>query len=181
MKQLKQPDFPGLVIIQPDKYNDTRGSFSEIFNYDAFCISNLEASFVQDNISISKKNILRGLHFQNTPNEQGKLITVIKGVVRDVAVDIRENSSCFGKHFSIELSDQNNTQLWIPPGFAHGFVSLEDDTIVLYKCDNYYNKKSEGGIIWNDPDLNIDWGIESPILSEKDKTLPSFKELQTLF
>ena len=179
--QMMQTDFPGLVIIQPEKHIDIRGSFSEIFNYYAFEINNLKASFVQDNISISNKNILRGLHFQYPPKEQGKLITVIRGMVRDVVIDIRRNSSCFGKHYSIELSDKNNTQLWIPPGFAHGFVSLEENTIVLYKCDNYYNKESEGGIIWNDPDLNTNWGIKSPILSEKDKTLQSFKKLQTLF
>lgn len=136
-------------------------------------------SFLQDNLSISHKNVLRGLHFQHGRFAQAKLVRVVRGRVRDVVVDLRESSPTFGKHLTIELSEQNRQALFIPKGFAHGFLSLEDQTVFQYKCDSYYHPQAEGGIIYNDPDLQIEWGMEDAqlILSEKDLNLPRFKEL----
>ena len=131
--------------------------------------------------SRSKKGVLRGLHFQNPPYEQGKLVRVIKGSVRDVAVDIRTNSLTYGQYIIEELSASNQAMMWIPPGFAHGFITLEEDTIFVYKCTNLYHKESEGGIRWDDEKLNIEWGIASPLVSDKDKLLPELKAAQILF
>jgi len=131
--------------------------------------TNLNVEFVQDNESQSNKGVLRGLHFQKPPHAQGKLVRVVKGSVLDVAVDIRKSSKTFGKHFSIVLSEENKTQFYVPPGFAHGFLVLEDNTIFSYKCTGFYNKESEVSLRWDDGDINIDWGIKDPILSEKDK------------
>jgi len=131
--------------------------------------TNLNVEFVQDNESQSNKGVLRGLHFQKPPHAQGKLVRVVKGSVLDVAVDIRKSSKTFGKHFSIVLSEENKTQFYVPPGFAHGFLVLEDNTIFSYKCTGFYNKESEVSLRWDDRDINIDWGIKDPILSEKDK------------
>lgn len=125
--------------------------------------------------------MLRGLHFQNPPFAQGKLVRVVSGAVNDVIVDIRKNSTTFGKHLVVRLDERNRHMLWVPPGFAHGFVALEDQTVFLYKVSNVYSKESEGGIIWNDPDLSINWGIESPLVSEKDLLLGKLRELQTAF
>ena len=125
--------------------------------------------------------MLRGLHFQKPPYAQGKLVRVIKGSVLDVAVDIRKGSPTYGKHQSIVLSEQNQKQFWIPPGFAHGFISLEDDTIFCYKCTNYYHKASEGSLLWNDPDLNIDWGMNEALLSEKDLIAKAFTNFESPF
>jgi len=127
------------------------------------------------------KGVLRGLHFQNQPYAQGKLVRVMRGAVLDVAVDIRKASPTYGKWVSIVLTGENKYMYWIPDGFAHGFLTLEDDTVFFYKCTNIYNKASEGSIRWNDPDLNIDWGIDDPILSDKDKVSPLFKDLITSF
>ncbi len=124
---------------------------------------------MQDNESLSRKNVLRGLHLQLPPHAQAKLIRVIKGSILDVAVDLRKNSDTFGEHFKHVLSGENKKQLYIPEGFAHGFLTLEDDTLINYKCSNYYHAESESSILWNDPDLNIDWGIQNPILAEKDR------------
>jgi dTDP-4-dehydrorhamnose 3,5-epimerase len=177
----EQPDIPGLLIIQPDVFYDARGYFFESYNKDKFIQIGINAEFVQDNQSLSAKGILRGLHFQNPPFAQGKLLSVIKGSVLDVAVDIRKNSPSYGKYFSLILSGENKTMFWIPSGFAHGFLSLEDNTIFSYKCTLTYNKKSEGSIRWNDPDLNIDWKIKDPLASEKDQNAPFFKDLNTKF
>jgi dTDP-4-dehydrorhamnose 3,5-epimerase len=136
---------------------------------------------VQDNQSLSQKGVLRGLHFQNPPFAQGKLVRVIKGSVLDVAVDIRKDSPTYGEHFSVELSEENKTILWIPPGFAHGFVTLEDDTIFIYKCTAVYNKESEGSLIWNDEDLNIDWRVVNPLVSDKDIQAGNFNDFTTQF
>lgn len=172
----------GLLIIEPKVFGDERGYFFESFNKEKFQnLTGVEADFVQDNQSKSQKNVLRGLHFQKPPFAQGKLVRVIQGAVLDVAVDIRKNSPTYGKSFSIELSANNKTILWIPKGFAHGFVSLEDDTIFTYKCTDYYNPSSEGCIIWNDKALNIDWKIENPIISEKDKMGVSFEGFESIF
>ena len=141
----------------------------------------LDLDFVQDNLSLSNKGVLRGLHFQNPPFSQGKLVRVIKGSALDVAVDIRKDSLTYGEHFSIELSEENKTIFWLPPGFAHGFVALVDDTIFSYKCTNFYNKQSEEALLWCDEDLQIDWRIKSPIVSDKDRKAPHFSSLSSQF
>lgn len=174
--ELIQTSIPEVLLIRPDVYSDDRGYFMESFHSEKFSALGITFTFVQDNESKSQKNVLRGLHYQLPPFAQGKLIRVIKGAVLDIAVDIRRNSSTFGKWVSMELSEYNKQIAWIPTGFAHGFLTLEDDTIFTYKCTGLYNKASEGSIRWNDPDLNIDWGIKSPLLSEKDKIAPLLKD-----
>jgi len=159
----------GVLIIQPKVFEDERGYFYESYNEQSMMNAGLNLKFVQDNQSLSQKGVLRGLHFQNPPFAQGKLVRVIKGSVLDVAVDIRKGSSTYGKYVSIELTEQNKTMFWIPEGFAHGFLTLEDNTIFSYKCTNYYNKASEDCLLWSDPALSINWGINNPQLSEKDK------------
>lgn len=164
----------GLLIITPKVFFDERGYFYETFSVAKYKEFGITDTFVQDNQSLSQKGALRGLHFQAPPFAQGKLVRVVKGAVLDVVVDIRKDSATYGKHFSIELNEDNKTQFWIPAGFAHGFVTLEDNTIFEYKCTNYYNKASEGGILWNDADLNIQWGTSDAIISEKDQLLSPF-------
>lgn len=171
----------GLLIIEPAVFGDERGYFYESYNSDKYLEAGLDFTFVQDNLSKSSKDVLRGLHFQNPPFAQGKLVSVLKGAVLDVVVDIRKNSPTYGEHFAIELSEKNKIQFFLPPGFAHGFKTLEDDTIFSYKCTQVYNKASEGSIKWDDKDLNIDWQVENPIISEKDQHAPSFKNLQSKF
>lgn len=171
----------GLLIIKPRVFGDERGYFFESFREDIMKSNGVTSKFVQDNQSMSSKGILRGLHFQKDPFAQGKLVRVIKGSVLDVAVDIRKKSSTYGQHFLIELNEENKTMFYIPPGFAHGFLTLEDDTLFSYKCTNYYNKESEGAIRWNSKSLNVDWGIVNPILSSKDATAPTFDEFQSPF
>lgn len=164
-----KPEIEGLLIITPRVFEDDRGTFMESFNKGKFDEAvGREVSFVQDNQSVSKKGVLRGLHFQKPPFAQGKLVRVIKGSVIDIAVDIRKNSPTYGDYVAVELTAENNEQFWIPEGFAHGFVALEDETTFLYKCTNYYAPQCEGTLLWNDPSLNIDWGISDPIISEKD-------------
>lgn len=159
-----------LVVIKPRIFRDDRGYFFESFNRSKLDFLGNDLEFVQDNQSLSQKDVLRGLHFQNPPYAQAKLVSVIQGSVLDVAVDIRKQSPTYGKSFSIVLDGIDKSQLFIPAGFAHGFKTLENNTIFFYKCTNYYNKESEGCLLWNDPNLNINWDIENPILSEKDKT-----------
>lgn len=169
----------GCFVITPAVFSDERGSFFESFNQQAFLEkTGIEARFVQDNQSISQRGVVRGLHFQKGAYAQAKLVRVIKGSVLDVAVDLRKNSTTFGQHFSCILSEENNTQLFVPRGFAHGFSALENDTIFSYKCDNYYNKESESGIIYNDPQLDIDWMLSENemVVSEKDRRLKMLKE-----
>tara|TARA_R110000824_G_C14942416_1_gene649999 strand:- start:86 stop:628 length:543 start_codon:yes stop_codon:yes gene_type:complete len=178
MKLLRTP-IDGLLIVKPKIFGDDRGYFFESWNKTLFKEKGLDLNFVQDNQSLSQKGVLRGLHFQNPPLEQGKLVRVIRGSVLDVAVDMRKTSQTYGKHYSINLSGENNISFWIPPGFAHGFVTLEDNTIFTYKCTALYNKQSEGSIIWNDEDLKIDWGITNPIVSEKDQESLRFCELES--
>jgi dTDP-4-dehydrorhamnose 3,5-epimerase len=158
-----------LVVIIPKVFKDDRGYFFESFNRSKLDVLGNDLEFVQDNQSLSQKDVLRGLHFQNPPYAQAKLVSVIQGSVLDVAVDIRKESPTYGKSFSIILDGIDKNQLFIPIGFAHGFKTLENNTIFFYKCTNYYNKESEGCLLWNDPDLNINWDIENPMLSEKDK------------
>ena len=173
---------PDLLIIKPNVFRDDRGYFFESYNKEFFLSQGIDQNFVQDNESKSNKGVLRGLHFQRPPFAQGKLVRVIKGAVLDVAVDLRKSSPTYGQWESIELSEENKMMYWVPPGFAHGFVTLEDNTIFSYKCTNVYSKKSEGSIVWNDPDLNIEWGngIE-PLLSGKDKVGPDFKNFISPF
>jgi len=164
----------GCFVIEPQVFGDNRGSFFEVFNQKVFEEkTGLEINFVQDNQSTSQKGVLRGLHLQKGEFAQAKLVRVIKGRVLDVAVDARKDSPTYGEYFSIELSEENNKQLFVPRGFLHGFATLEDNTVFAYKCDNYYHKESEYGIIYNDPTLNIDWKLDEDeiILSEKDKLL----------
>jgi dTDP-4-dehydrorhamnose 3,5-epimerase len=171
----------GPMIIEPKVFTDPRGYFYESYNAEMFKAAGIDAVFVQDNQSLSHKGATRGLHFQAPPFEQGKLVRVVQGAVRDVVVDIRKNSPTYGKSFSVELSAENNLMFWIPPGFAHGFETLEDKTIFLYKCTNVYHKQSEGGLYWNDPALGINWQSQSPIVSEKDEVLPMLKDFVSPF
>lgn len=171
-------DIPDLFVLEPRIFTDSRGFFYESYNESTLRASGIDIDFVQDNQSYSTYGVLRGLHYQLHPYAQTKLVRVIRGRVLDVAVDLRKSSPTFGKHFSIELNADNKLQLLIPQGFAHGFVVLSEEADFLYKCDQYYNKASEGGIHFNDPELNIDWKIPSGdiILSDKDAELPLLKD-----
>lgn len=172
---------PDLLILEPRVFHDERGYFYESYNENTLRQLGFEENFKQDNISRSTKNVLRGLHFQKKPFAQGKLVQVLKGAVLDVAVDIRKESKTYGQHFKIELSETNKLLFYIPPGFAHGFLTLENDTIFSYKCTNVYNKESEGGLMWNDSSIGIDWGTNDPILSEKDMDYIDFKNFTSPF
>jgi dTDP-4-dehydrorhamnose 3,5-epimerase len=179
--KVKPTKIEGLIVIEPNVFYDERGYFSESYkksNYEKAGITN---QFVQDNLSKSEKGVLRGLHYQAPPYAQDKLIQVIQGSVLDVVVDIRTNSKTYGQHFAIELNAENKLQLLVPKGFAHGFLTLEDNTIFSYKCSNEYNKESEGSVLWSDTELGIDWGIENPIVSKKDNESPSFDQLVSPF
>lgn len=160
--------FEGLLELEPKVFRDERGYFFESYNKEQFKQFGVQADYVQDNQSLSQKGVLRGLHFQAPPYAQGKLVRVIHGAVMDVALDIRQGSPTFGQHHSVLLTAENMKLFWIPTGFAHGFATLEDDTIFAYKCTNVYNKESEGCVLWNDALLGIDWGLENPVVSEKD-------------
>ena len=179
---MKTFEIEGLLLIKPRIFEDDRGFFYESFNETKYKeILSAEIQFVQDNISVSKKNVLRGLHFQKPPFAQGKLVTVLRGSVMDVAVDLRKESKTYGQYQLVELSENNKLQFWIPAGFAHGFCSLEDDTIFSYKCSNYYSPQHEETIMWNDPDLAIDWKIINPIVSDKDKIGKYFNTFDSPF
>ncbi len=172
---------PGLLVIEPDIFSDSRGFFFESFSRDKYADIGIKADFVQDNISKSSKNTLRGLHYQAGEFAQGKLCQAITGKVLDVAVDIRFGSPTFGRHFSVELSGENHRQIWIPPGFAHGFSVLSDEAIFSYKCTARYDKQSERGIIYNDRTLGIDWKVDDPIVSDKDLNAKSFENIEKEF
>lgn len=172
---------PGVLLIEPTVFGDERGYFFESFSKESLANQGLYAHFVQDNESLSNRGVLRGLHWQAPPFDQGKLVRVATGAVYDVAVDIRRGSPTYGQHFGQRLDAENHLMMYIPPGFAHGFATLEDNTCFLYKCTNYYHKASEGALHVLDPDLNIQWGIESPILSAKDQIAQSFAQLQSPF
>ena len=177
---VKETNLEGCFIIQPKVIQDKRGYFLESFNQAVFKEGlKRDINFVQDNESYSSKGVLRGLHYQIGDYAQAKLVRVIKGKILDVVVDLRTDSPTFSKHMSIELSEDNKIQLFIPRGFAHGFLVLSDTAIFSYKCDNFYNKASEGGVIYNDKDLNIDWKLDEKefIISEKDLELPTLKEV----
>ena len=170
-----------LLIINPKVFGDARGYFFESYNEADFKEHGINVKFIQDNQSLSNTGVLRGLHFQTQPYDQGKLVRVITGAVLDVAVDIRKNSPTYGEHIAIELSAENKTMFYIPPGFAHGFLTLQNNTIFSYKCTNLYNKASEGTVLWNDTNLNINWNISNPLLSEKDLVGTKFKDFTSPF
>lgn len=172
----------GAFLIKPKVFHDERGFFLEFWNEKVFAENGIAAKFVQDNHSMSvKKGILRGLHFQLPPFEQAKLLRVTRGKIFDVIVDLRKKSKTYGKWESFEISAENFEMIFVPRGFAHGFVTLEDNTEVIYKVDNIYTPEFDSGIIWNDPILNIDWPIKDPILSEKDSKLQFFKDFNSPF
>jgi dTDP-4-dehydrorhamnose 3,5-epimerase len=179
--KVTKTEIPGLLVVQPDVFNDSRGFFFESYNKERYKKLGIADDFVQDNISRSKKGTVRGLHYQVGEKAQGKLCQVIEGEVLDVAVDLRFNSPTFGKHFSLVLNSEKKLQLWIPPGFAHGFSVLSDEAIFSYKCTNYYSKAHERAILFNDPDLKIDWKIEKHIVSEKDLQAAKFKGIEKDF
>lgn len=177
--KIKETPLKDCYIIEPTVFEDERGYFYEKFNEKKFEeLTGLNGHFVQDNVSKSSYGVLRGLHLQKGAFAQAKLVSCLEGSVWDVALDLREESPSFGRWFGIELSTENKLQFYVPRGFAHGFAVLSDEAVFAYKCDNFYNKESEGGILWNDSDLNIDWKLpaEAVILSEKDKVQALFKD-----
>ena len=178
-----QTPISDLLVFEPKIHEDSRGYFFESFNLQTFRAEGIEINFVQDNQSSSNYGVIRGLHYQLNPTAQVKLIRVLSGRILDVAIDIRKGSPTFGKSFSIELSSENKKQLFIPAGFAHGFSVLSEQAEVLYKCDSFYNKDSEAGILYNDPSLSVGWKIPAgkEIISEKDKGLPLFAECKNNF
>lgn len=169
----------GVTVIEPKVFSDSRGCFFESFSERDFAEEVGPVRFVQDNESRSVYGVIRGLHFQKPPHAQAKLVRVVKGKVLDVAVDLRKDSPTFGQHVAMELSDENRRQMFIPRGFAHGFSVLSEDVVFQYKCDSYYAPESEGSLVWNDPDLNIDWNVPagSEILSDKDRMSPRLKDI----
>lgn len=175
---ITKTELPGVVIVDPDVFADERGYFFEIAQNKRYEEVLGEGDrFVQDNLSSSKKNVLRGLHYQAPPFGQGKLVQVLRGKALDVAVDVRFGSPTFGKHVAVELSEANHRQVYIPAGFAHGCLLLEDNTLFLYKCTNVYNKEAERGVRWNDPSLGIDWGVSEPLLAPRDAAFPLLKDI----
>ncbi len=172
-----------LVVIEPTVFEDARGCFFEAYNQSIFAAEGLHFSFVQDNQSFSKRGTLRGLHYQNPPFAQTKLVRVLEGEIKDICVDLRRDSPTYGQHFAINLSAENKKQLLIPHGFAHGFSVISETAVVMYKCDQFYNKASEGGIRFDDPSLNIDWGMDlkDAIVSDKDLVLPGIEGCNSEF
>lgn len=171
----------GLLLLKPKIFNDLRGYFFESYNIDDYAIHGINCAFVQDNQSLSNKGVLRGLHFQKPPYAQDKLVRVISGSVLDVVVDIRKSSPTYGQHYKVLLSGENNLALFVPKGFAHGFICLEDNTLFYYKCSALYNREAEDGLLWNDHTLDIDWGIAEPLLSDKDLTYTDFSAFNSFF
>jgi len=174
---ISETAIPDVLLIEPKVFGDARGFFLETYNKERYAAAGFpDVVFVQDNHSRSQQGVLRGLHFQiNHP--QGKLVQVVTGSVFDVAVDVRPNSPTFGQWVGYELSEENHRQLWVPPGMAHGFCVLSETADFVYKCTDIYRPDDEGGVLWDDPDLNIDWGMDTPLVSEKDKVLPLLKDL----
>ncbi len=176
--RVEKTEIKDLLIIQPQIFEDERGYFFESHNKLRMEYFGLDLDFVQDNVSFSKQGAIRGLHYQVGEFAQGKLVSVLKGKVLDVAVDIRIGSPSFGKHLAVELSDKNKTQLWIPHGFAHGFSVLSENALFYYKCTNFYSKEHERSIIYNDESLNIKWKVDSPLVSAKDLSANKFNEIK---
>jgi dTDP-4-dehydrorhamnose 3,5-epimerase len=167
---------PGVLIVEPERFGDVRGFFMELYHEDRYAVCGIAHRFVQDNLSRSAQGVLRGLHFQN-PRPQGKLVTVLSGSVLDIAVDVRHGSPTFGQHLAVELSEENRRQLWIPRGFAHGFVVQSETADFFYKCDEVYSPADELVLRWNDPQLGIDWGCDSPKVSTRDSAGSTFAQL----
>ncbi|WP_187264530.1 dTDP-4-dehydrorhamnose 3,5-epimerase [Pontibacter beigongshangensis] len=180
---MESKTFPieGLIEFIPRVFRDDRGFFLETFSQKMFEPFGIDPVFVQDNQSVSKKGVLRGLHFQKPPFAQGKLVRVSSGKALDVAVDLRRDSATYGQFVACMLDAERRNMFWIPAGFAHGFVALEDNTTFLYKCTDYYQQSAEGGILWNDPEIGIDWGIAEPLVSPKDEVLPLLKDFDSPF
>lgn len=174
-------DIPDVILVEPRVFRDSRGFFMEFYRTSDFRKNGIDYDFVQDNHSRSGRFVLRGFHYQLRPYEQGKLVRCIRGRIIDVALDIRKGSPWYGKYVAVELSEYNNLMLWIPPGFAHAFLGLEEQNEVIYKVTKEYSAEHERGIIWNDPDIGLGWNIENPILSEKDRNLPRLKDAENNF
>jgi len=174
--KVMETQLAGVLIIEPKVFGDARGFFKETFQAERYREAGIEYTFVQDNYSRSQKGVLRGLHFQIT-KPQGKLVSCPKGAVFDVAVDIDPESTTYGQYVGVELTEENHKQLWMPPGYAHGFCVLSETADFQYKCTDYYDPSDEGGVIWNDPDVAIEWPIDNPSLSSKDALLPTLAEL----
>ncbi|MDA9499493.1 dTDP-4-dehydrorhamnose 3,5-epimerase [Bradyrhizobium sp. CCBAU 11357] len=172
-------ELPEVLIVEPKLFGDQRGFFLETYQFQRYVEAGIHRPFVQDNMSRSARGVLRGLHLQN-PNTQGKLVSAMRGRVLDVAVDVRVGSPNFGRHVAVELSEENRRQLWVPRGFAHGFVVLSETADFFYKCDDLYSPKDEVSIRWNDPAIGIKWGIDNPSLSAKDAAAPLLAEVQNL-
>jgi len=178
--KFRETEIRGVYIIEPKVFGDERGYFMETYNYEDFKSAGLDMVFVQDNQSKSKKGVLRGLHFQKK-YPQGKLVRVTKGEVFDVAVDLRTESESYGKWVGAILNEENKKQFYVPKGFAHGFLVLSEEAEFVYKCTEVYHPEDEGGIRWDDPEINVDWKIENPMISEKDEKAPLFKDINFTF
>ncbi len=174
--KITETGLAGVKIIEPDKFEDSRGFFMEIWQNNRYTQAGITSAFVQDNIAFSTNGVLRGLHFQN-PDAQAKMVYALSGEVFDVIVDIRYGSPTFGQWTSVTLDYRSGRQIYIPEGFAHGYCVISDSAIVAYKCSNYYNPKAEGSILWSDPDIGIDWPIPAPLISEKDTLSPRLKDI----
>ena len=174
--RISETRLPGVLLVEPDVFDDARGSFMEVWNARRYADAGLDLEFVQDNLSYSGPDVLRGLHLQH-PRAQGKLVQVLAGAVFDVAVDLRVGSATFGQWFGTTLSAENAHQLWIPAGFAHGFCVVGDGATFLYKCTDFYVPEDEVGIVWNDPDISVEWPVDEPLVSEKDAALPRLSEI----
>jgi dTDP-4-dehydrorhamnose 3,5-epimerase len=174
-------DIPEIILIEPRGFADTRGFFMETYKYSDFLRNGIQEHFVQDNYSRSVRDVLRGLHYQRNPHAQGKLIQCIRGKILDVAVDIRKGSPTFMQWISTELSEENNRMFYVPQGFAHGFIVVSDIADVIYKCTKEYSPEDDRGIIWNDPDIQIRWPIQEPVLSEKDSRHPLLRDADNNF
>ena len=177
--RLLETSLPGVLLVEPDIHRDARGFFLETFTADRYAAQGIPGPFVQDNLSRSTQGVLRGLHLQN-PRAQGKLVSVLRGQVRDVAVDVRVGSPTFGRHVAVDLSEENRRQLWVPRGFAHGFVVLSESADFFYKCDEFYRPSDEIVVRWDDPALGIGWGVESPTISERDAAAPLLADVRGL-
>jgi len=176
MRAWRSDELSEVIIVEPDVFGDQRGYFLETYQRLRYQDSGIDVTFVQDNLSFSRRGVLRGLHYQ-LPHEQAKLVHVIKGEIFDVVVDIRRGSPRFGKWVSVVLSEENKRQIFVPAGFAHGFCVLSETAYVLYKCSDFYSPESEGGVLWSDPQLNIEWPIADPLLSDKDAAYPHLKDI----
>jgi dTDP-4-dehydrorhamnose 3,5-epimerase len=174
-------EIPDILLVEPEIFKDARGFFAETYKSSDFARAGIKEHFVQDNYSYSIKGVLRGMHYQKKPHAQGKLVHCIKGKIFDVAVDIRKNSRTFGRWVGVELSEENNFVLYVPPAFAHGFVVLSESAHVIYKCTKEYSLENDRGIIWNDPDVGIKWPVKTPVLSEKDMKHPRLKDADNNF